>query len=206
MEIAKLIPEYLRVIISWPLVAIVALWLFKGQIRTVLNHLVEAIGRIKQVDVAGTSVVLERLKAEVVPKAPEQESLSAKLELSVSTGAYSTDRRGVFLEVGIANRTNEADQALEWKLAFEAQRAELTPSQPLANILTQVPWWPLPTADIPAKKFVQGTLFFPGSGLLACLNREPLSGRLTVRTFLGHELTSDIKLYRMATLQQNSNL
>lgn len=204
MEIAKLIPDYLRAIISWPLVIIIVVWLFRPEVKLVLSRLIEAIDRIKQVDMPGLSLVLDRLKAEVVPKNSQQDA--TKLEMTVSTGAYSTDRRGVFLEVGIANRTDEADQVLEWKLSFEAQRAELTPSRPLANILTQVPWWPLPTADIPAKKFVQGTLFFPGSGLLACLDREPLSGRLTVRTFLGHELTSDIKLYRMSTLQQNPNL
>ncbi|HEY6465282.1 MAG TPA: hypothetical protein VIY69_04775 [Candidatus Acidoferrales bacterium] len=201
VEIAKLIPEYLRAVISWPLVAIVALLLFQRQIRRVVDHLIAAIERIRQIDVAGITVVLERLKGEVVPKEE-----SKKLELTVSTGAYSTDHRGVFLEVGIANRTDESDQVLEWKLSFEAERAELTPTRPRANLLTQVPWWDLPTADIPANKFVQGTLFFPGSGLAACLNREPVLGRLTARTFHRHELSSDVKVYLMTTLQKNPNL
>jgi len=168
-----------------------------------LTRLIEAIERIKRVDVAGLSLILDRLKAEVVPKTGQPEE---KLELTVSTGAYSTDHRGVFFEVGIANRTDQADQVLAWKLSFESQRMELTPTRPFANLSLQVPWLDLPTAEIPAQKFVQGTLFFPGSGLAACMNREPLSGRLTARTFRRHELTSDVKVYLMTTLQKNPDL
>jgi hypothetical protein len=204
VEVSKLILDYVKAMV-WPLVVVFSICLFRKNIEVL-------IGRIKKFDTFGVSVeVGESMVSEAKPKAigepPAKSESQAEIELSVSTGGYSSDYRAIFLVVGITNRGNESDQVITWKLYFQSQDVELEPTPAPPNLVSGVPWWPSPLVKIPANEFVQGGLFFRGrKALQEGLPKEPLSGKLVAKTLHGKELTQDVKVYRLSTLQQNPAL
>jgi hypothetical protein len=207
MDIAKLVLDYIKAILVWPLITIISIWIFRKEMRVLLEHLAGLIDRIKKADFAGVSLALsDRLAGEVVPH-PSQSESATQLEFSASTGGYSTDYRAIFIVVGITNRTQEADQVVEWKFSIPSEHVELDPGPAPSNILPEIPMWSATLVDIPPHKFIRGTLFFRGRGVLPeVLPHEPLLGRLTARTLYGKELSSEVKVYSLSTLQQNPPL
>lgn len=202
VEYVKLIPDYLRAVISWPLVVVFVVVLFRKEIRGILSRVMELLERIKKVGVSSLSVELvDRLRGESARKISQDDN--RPLELSVSEGGYSNDYRAIIVVASIANRGEKEEQVISWKLSFPSERIELEPSAAPSNTLPAIPWWPTPTADIPANKLTQGTLFFRGrGGLQTGLPREPLVGNLTAETLHGDRLSSDVEVYKLSTLQK----
>jgi len=143
----------------------------------------------------------QQLLSEAKPT-PQVEPPSTDISLSVSSGAYSTDYRAIFLVAGIANPTNQPDQVVNWTLSFPKLGIELEPTPAPHNLIGGVPWWPSPMVKLPTNELIQGSLYFRGTGVLAeGLPEEPLHGRVTATTLHGKTLTHDVEIYRMATLQ-----
>jgi hypothetical protein len=206
MEITKLALEYLRAILVWPLVAALALWFFRKEVCMLLVRLADVIDRIKKADFAGVSLELSELASQATPKVARSEQ-APDLELSASTGGYSTDYHAIIVVLGIANRGEKPDQVVAWKLTFDSQHLELEPGPAPANVRSTPAWWRPPTVEIPPNRFIQGTLFFHGrDALQEDLPREPLLGRLTARTLHGKDLASDLRVYRLSTLRENPSL
>jgi hypothetical protein len=209
MEIAKLIPDYLRAILSWPLLTAFLIWIFSRELRLLLHRLIDLIEQIKKVNVSGLSVeLIDRLQSESVSKISEHDSQTRKaLELSASTGGHSRHYRAIIIAVSIANRSDDADQILGWKLSLPSEHVELAAGAAPPNLLAEFPWWSSPTQDIPANRLIQGTLFFRSRDVLpAVLPHEPLAGHLTAETFQGKKLACAVKVYNFATLQHNPSL
>lgn len=194
--------EYVKALIAWPVVAIIAGLVFRKQIRSLLEGLRSLLDRIKKVDAFGVSAELgEHLLKEAKP-APQIESAAATIELSVSSGAYSTDYRAIMLVVGIANRTTQPDQIVTWKLSFSSLNLELEPTAAPHNLIGGIPWWSSPLVKLPANELIQGSLYFRAKKELAKgLPEEPLSGELKAITLHRTSLTQKVMIYRLATLQ-----
>jgi hypothetical protein len=208
VEISKLLLEYFKVIVTWPLVATFSILLFRKELCGLLTQLGDVLSRINKADFPGISLDLsERMASQAKPK-PSPGQSPPDFELSASLGGYSTEKRGIFIVVGIANRSGKPDQVLEWKLSFPVEPLNLEPSPFPGNIVSTVALWSDPNIEIPANRFVQGELFFRGRGSLeqGALPKEPLLGRITARTLHGHELTSDVRVYYLNTLRQNPSL
>jgi hypothetical protein len=207
VEIAKLVLDFLKAVLVWPLVAAFSIWLFRKEVRILLARLVGVVDRIKKADFPGVSLELSELLASQAKPKISQTEPTPELELSASTGGYSIDYRAIVIVVGITNRTDKADQVLGWRLSLPSEHLELAPSPAPPNTLPKIPWWSAPTIEIPPNKFIQGTLFFRGRDTLQVdLPKEPVLGRLTANTLHGKELVSDVKVYRLSTLQQNPSL
>lgn len=203
--VARMILEYLKVLISWPVVAVFLAVFFRASIRSLFDRIQEA--KLP----GGPSLVLRELTNAAKPKLSEGQSpdttKSAPLELSVSPGAYSTERRAIFVVVGITNRGSVPDQITSWKLSFSSLALTLEPTAAPGNLLPTAPFWSDPLIRIQPVEFVRGTLFFRGEGVLQeNIPEEPLQGRLTATTVNQLELSSDIRVYRMVTLQQHPEL
>lgn len=202
MDAVKMSLEYLKVLATWPFVVFIAVLIFNRQIRALLVGLRSLLDRIKKVEGFGMSAELsEQLLKQAVP-APQLEAAAPGVELSVSAGAYSTDYRAIFVIAGIANRTNEPDQVVRWKLSFPKLNIELEPTPAPHNLIGGVPWWPSPMVRLPPGELVQGSLYFRGIGVLAeGLPEEPLHGKVTAITLHGKTLTQDVEIFQLATLQ-----
>jgi hypothetical protein len=203
-EIARIILEFLKVLITWPVAVVVLALLFRHEIRSLVR-------RVKKANLpGGISVVLSELAKGAKPKPSDIQSStveSSPLELSVSPGAYSKDFRAVFVVVGLTNRGTAPDQITSWKLCFPSLNLSLEPTSAPPNLIPEIPMWSNPLIRIQPTEFIQGTLFFRGAGILSNeLPEEPLSGRLVATTVKRLELSVDIQLYRMSTLQQNPRL
>jgi hypothetical protein len=201
MESVKITLELLR-LISWPIVTILALIVFHKQIRSVLEGIRPLLDRIKKADAFGISVELaEQLVNEAKPS-PQVEASLSDIELSVSTGAYSTDYRAIFLVVGLSNRTEQSDQVITWQLSFPSLGIQLGPTAAPQNLGGGVPWLASPMVKLPANELVQGSLFFKGKGAIAeAIPEEPLRGRVDAETLHGKKLSQDVEIYRLTTLQ-----
>lgn len=173
----KLVLEYLKVLLSWPVLVAFILFLFRKELRSLLD-------RIKKLDAFGISAELaERLASEAKPSPQVDAKAAPDIQLSVSTGGYYTDYHAVFLVVGITNRTDKLDQIVSWKLIFPSLNIELEPTAAPHNLVGGVPWWSSPLVELPPNRFIQGSLFFRGKGTLADgLPEEPLQRRCTVRS------------------------
>lgn len=202
MDAAQMVLEYVKVLIAWPVVAILAGLVFRKQLGSLLEGLRSLLDRIKKLDAFGVSAeVGEQLLKEAKP-APQIEAAAASIDLSVSNGAYSTDYRAIILVVGIANRTDQPDQIVSWRLAFLSLNLELEPTLAPHNLMGGVPWWSSPLVKLPPNELIQGSLYFRGKGALADgLPDEPLRGRVTATTLHGKTLAQDVEIYRLATLQ-----
>jgi hypothetical protein len=209
--LANVILEYIKVL-AWPLIVIVSLILFRKDIVTVIH-------RISKFDIFGVSAELrERLVEEATPApsaSPKSASNSTNLEeqaekdieLSASTGAYSSDYRAILLVIGITNRGDKPDQVVSWKLHFPALDIELEPTSAPANLIPGIPWWASPLVKIPANEFIQGSLFFRGrKALQHALPTEPLAGELTAHTLRGQTLSRVVTVYSLSTLQAEPGL
>ena len=142
MDIAKLALEFTKALLSWPVVTIVGLLVFRIQIVALLDALRSLIDRIKKVDAFGVSAeVGEQLLQEAKP-APLLEAAPERVALSVSSGAYSTDYRAIFIVASLSNPTEQADQVVSWKLRFPTLSIELAPTPAPSNLIGGVPWWP----------------------------------------------------------------
>jgi|SRR5579871_2474675 len=188
--------EYLRVVISWPVVAALALFLFRKELRSLLD-------RVNKANAFGVSIELgERLANEAKPSPTDSVGGQTTIEMSVSSGAYSRDYRALFVVVGLANRTSQQDQVIKWKVKFESLNLELEPTSAPPNLVGGVPWWSSPMVTLPPHEFVQGTLFFRGTGpLREGLPTEPLRGMLFAETLHGKQLSQQVQVYWLATLQ-----
>jgi hypothetical protein len=202
MDAAKVTLEFVKVLFSWPVVAVVVLLAFREQIRSLLDGLRFLVDRIKKVDAFGISAELgEQLLKEAKP-APQIEATHSGIELSVSSGAYSTDHRAIFLVAGLANPTDQPDQVVTWKLGFPTLNIELEPTRAPHNLIGGVPWWHSPMVKLPPNELVQGSLYFRGVGVLAeGLPEEPLNGTVAATTLHGKILSQPVEVYRIATLQ-----
>jgi hypothetical protein len=198
MEIAKLILDYIKTLV-WPIVVMASVFLFRKKIESLID-------RIKAVKFREFSAELgEVMISEARPKAT-REPLE-KIELAVSTGGYSEQYRAIFLVVGIANREGTTDQIVSWQLSVPSLGVELEPTPAPPNLVPGVPWWESPLIELPPNKFVQGSLFFKGKKTLQDgLPQEPLAGRLLAKTLRGRELSRDVMVYRLSTLQANPSL
>jgi len=207
VDTAKLVLDYFKAIVVWPLVAAFTIYLFRKEIRTVLARLADALERIRKADFLGISLALsQQMVSEATPKVSESKP-ALELELSTSAGGYSKDYRAILIVVGIANRSDKADQVISWKLSFPSIAVELDPTAAPPSTIPPKPWWSAPNVEIQPNKFVQGTLFFRGRDALQDgLPDEPLLGRLTARTLHGKELAKDVKVYYLLTLQRNPSL
>lgn len=210
MEIAKLVLDYLKAVVVWPLVAVFSIWFFRKEVHTVLERLADLIDRVKKANFAGLSLEMyERMANQAKPRISQGGS-ATELELSASVGGYSTEYRAIFVVVGITNRTDEADQVVEWKLHFPDEAVELEPSPAPPNIVSPVRRWSESTVEIPANRFIQGTLFFRGRDVLQqalqAAPLEPLVARLSATTLHEKKLESQVKVYLLSTLQQNPAL
>jgi len=192
----KLVLEYLKVLLSWPVVAAFILFLFRKELSSVLD-------RIKKLDALGISAELsEQLANEAKPTAQADPQAASDIQLSVSTGAHSNDYHAIFLVVGIANRTDKPDQVVAWQLSFPSLNIDLEPTAAPHNLVGGVPWWSYPLVELPPNRFIQGSLFFRGKGTLADgLPEEPLPGRIVAETLHGKKLSEEVEVYRLATLQ-----
>lgn len=208
---ANVILEYIKVL-AWPLTVIFSLSLFRKDIAIVIH-------RISKVDIFGVSAELrEKLVEEATPtmsagtksasnSANMEEQAEKNIELSASTGAYSSDYRAILLVIGITNRGDKADQVVSWKLHFPALNVELEPTSAPANLIPGIPWWASPLVKIPANEFIQGSLFFRGRKTLQHgLPTEPLAGELTARTLTGHTLSRVVTVYSLSALQAERGL
>lgn len=208
---ANIVLEYVKALV-WPLTVIFSLILFRKDIAAVID-------RIRKVDIFGVSAELrEKLVEEAKPEIPIRheatsnvpnlkEETEEDIELSVSTGAFSNDYRAILLVIGIANRANNADQVVSWKLHFPSLSIELEPTPAPANLIPGIPWWASPLVKIPGNEFVQGSLFFRGrKALQHGLPTEPLAGELTARTLMGRTLSRAVTVYNLSTLQANPGL
>jgi hypothetical protein len=206
MDVVKVTLEFVKVLFSWPVVAVVVVLVFRKQIRSLLDGLRFLVDRIKKVDAFGVSAELgEQLLKEAKP-APQIEAAQTGIELSVSSGAYSTDYRAIFLVVGLANPTDQPDQVVTWKLGFRTLNIELEPTPAPHNLIGGVPWRPSPMVKLPPNELVQGSLYFRGVGVLADgLPEEPLNGSVTATTLHGKTLSQPVEIYRMATLQARAS-
>ncbi len=188
--------EYLRVVISWPVVTAFSLFLFRRELGSLLD-------RILRVNAFGVSIELgERLASEARPSPARSPKGQEPMEMSVSSGAYSRDYRALFVVVGLANRTGQPDQVVKWRLTFEPLNLELEPTSAPPNLVGGVPWWSSPMVRLPPNEFIQGSLYFRGTGPLANgLPTEPLSGTLVAETLHGERLSQQVQVYWLATLQ-----
>jgi hypothetical protein len=202
MDATKVVLEFLKVLISWPVVAVIGMLRFQKQIRALVEEIRSLLGRIKKLDVFGVSVeVAEQLLQEAKPSR-QKKGAGSDIELSVSSGAYSTDYRAIFVVVGIANRGDRPDQVVSWQLSFPNLNIELEPTLAPHNLVGGVPWWPSPLVKLPPDELVQGSLFFRGRGTLnEGLPDEPLRGKVVAGTLHGKTLSQDVEVYRLATLQ-----
>jgi hypothetical protein len=129
------------------------------------------------------------------------------IQLTVHTGAYSEDKRAVFVVVDIANRGETADQIIEWSLRFDSLDLALVPSKAPTNLVMPIPEWSSLLVKIAANEFIQGTLFFKDVGKLAEeLPREPLIGMLTAKNLHGKTFARNVQVYRLVTLMNNPAL
>jgi hypothetical protein len=223
VEIAKLVLEYLKSVVSWPLVAVFSLLFFQKEIRALLQQIVELIGSIKKIEISSGKVAIERQISQQVihelqrrisqsESAVEESKSKAEreLEFSAPTGGYSTEYRAIFVVASITNRTNQADQVVAWKLVFPEYDIELEPTPAPLNIVSPVRRWSESTVEIPANRFIQGTLFFRGRDVLQqalqAAPLEPLLARLSATTLHEKKLESKVKVYLLSTLQQNPSL
>jgi hypothetical protein len=192
----KLVLEYLKVLLSWPVAVAFILFLFRKELRSLLD-------RIKKLDAFGISAELgEQLVSEAKPTPQADAQAASEIDLSVSTGGYSNDYHAIFLVVGITNRTDKPDQVISWRLSFPSLNIELEPTAAPHNLVGGVPWWPSPLVELPPNKFIQGSLFFRGKGPLAeSLPDEPLHGRIVAETLHRKKLSQEVEVYRLATLQ-----
>lgn len=194
--------EFLKAIISWPVVVVLGLLVFRRHVASLLEGVRSLLDRIKKADLFGVSVELaEQLVNQTRPPLPTVASAS-DITLSVSEGAYSTDYHAIFLMAGVANRTNEPDQVVRWQLSFPSLDVELEPVAAPSNLVSGVPWWASPLVKLPAHEFIRGSLFFRGKGILAeRLPEEPLHGKVVAETLQGRKLSQDLDVYRLVTLQ-----
>jgi hypothetical protein len=206
VDIAKLVLDYVKALIAWPLVAVLSILLFRREVCTLLSRLADVIDRIKKAGIPGFSVELfDSMTNQAKPESLMSKQGSA-FELSVSTGGYSEDYRAIIVVVGITNRTDKPNQVVKWKLRIPSENLELEPTAPPPNTVPTVPWWSSPAVDVPPNKLIQGTLFFRGrNALQAGLPKEPLVARLTATT-LNEEWEKETKIYKLLTLQQNPAL
>lgn len=195
-DLARQGVEYLRILISWPVVAVFALFLFRKEVRALLNG-------INKANAFGVSIELgERLANEAKPSATDSFAGQTTIDMSVSSGGYSRDYRALFVVVGLANRSGQPDQVIKWKITFESLNLELEPTSAPPNLVGGVPWWSSPMVKLPPDELVQGTLFFRGTGPLAeGLPAEPLRGKLFAETLHGKQLSQQVQVYSLATLQ-----
>lgn len=202
MDSAKMTLEFLKVLISWPVVAAIGLLVFRKQIRALVESIRSLLDRIKKLEAFGLAAeVGEQLLKEAKPSLQTEGAMSG-IELSVSSGAYSTAYRAIFLVVGIANRGDQPDQVVSWQLSFPALSIELEPTPAPHNLVGGVPWWASPMVKLPPHELVQGSLFFRGEGALEeGLSAEPLHGKVVAGTLHGKTLSRDVEIYRLATLQ-----
>ncbi len=207
MEIFKTIVELLKGL-AWPSVVIVLVMLFRKELR-------ELIRRIKKAEFPGGSFeIFDKLREQTEPSAlrdpvnnapgavtPTDEVTSPDIEMSVSSGAYSTDYHAILLAIGLTNRTERADQIVGWVLTFPSIGIELRASSPPRNLIGPVPWWDLPR--IPANEFVRGTLFFKDKGKIeeALGHEEPMQAELRAETLHGKHLKTPVPVSRIITLQ-----
>lgn len=208
MEIFKTIVELCKSI-AWPIVTVVLVAMFHKEFRDLLR-------RIKKAEFAGASVELnEKLAEEAKPSAssvspgvtsgiipPVPEEAAPKIEMSVSSGAYSTDYHAVLLAVGLTNRGQRADQIVDWILIFTTTGIEFKPSAPPGNLIGPAPWWELP--KVSADEFVRGALFFRDQGQVEYMLRheEPLQAELRATTLHGQQLNTPVRVSRITTLQK----
>ena len=202
MDSAKMTLELLKVLISWPAVAVIGLLVFRKQIGALVESIRSLLDRTKKFHAFGVSAELgEQLLKEAKPSL-QIEGAAADMELSVSSGAYSTDYRAIFLVAGIANRGDQPDQVVSWQLSFPVLSIELEPTPAPHNLVGGVPWWSSPLVKLPPHELVQGSLFFRGKGALEeGLSAEPLRGKVVAGTLHGKTLSKDVGIYRLATLQ-----
>ena len=202
MDAAKMTLEFVKVLISWPVVVVIGLLIFRKQIRALVEGIRSLLDRVKKLDAFGVSAeVGEQLLKEAKPSL-QIEGSASEIELSVSSGAYSTDYRAIVLVVGIANRGDQPDQVVNWQLSFQALNIELEPTPAPHNLIGGVPWWASPLVKLPPHELVQGSLFFRGKGSLEeGLSEEPLHGKVVAGTLHGKTLSRDVEIYRLATLQ-----
>jgi hypothetical protein len=202
MDFAKMTLEFVKVLVSWPAVALVGLLVFRNEIRALVESIRSLLDRIKKLDAFGVSAdVGERLLKEAKPSL-DVGAAAPDIELSASSGAYSTDYRAIFLVVGIANRGDQQDQVVSWQLSFPALNIGLEPTPAPHSLVGGVPWWASPMVKLPPHEFVQGSLFFRGKGALGeGLPEEPLHGKVLAATLHGKTLSRDVAIYRLATLQ-----
>jgi hypothetical protein len=202
MDIAKIALEFAKVLFSWPVVVIIAGLIFQRQIRSLLDGLRFLLDRVKSVDAFGVSAeIAEQLLKEAKPP-PQIETAQPGIELSVSSGGYSTDHRAIFLVASVSNSTDRPDQVVTWKVSFPTLNIELEATPAPHNLVSGVPWWASPMVKLPPNELVQGSLYFRGVGVLAeGLPEEPLHGNVTATTLHGKNLSQPVEVYRMATLQ-----
>jgi hypothetical protein len=194
-EVVKEVLEYLRVVISWPVLIAFSLLLLRRQLCSLLD-------RIKKVDAFGQSFEFFDIGRYQANEAKPSPADQAAIEMSVSSGAYSRDYRALFVVVGLSNRTNQQDQVIQWRLTFESLNLELEPTSAPPNLVGGVPWWSSPMVKLPPNEFIQGSLYFRGTGPLAeGLPTEPLRGTVAVETLHGKQLSQPVRVYWLATLQ-----
>jgi hypothetical protein len=174
----------------------------RKQIRYLLEGIRLLLERIKKVDLLGGSVELTQ---QLVNQARPPLQIGAgrsDITSSIATGAYSTDYHAIVLVAGVANPTDHPDQVVRWKLSFPSLGIDLDPISAPQNLVGGVPWWPSPMVKLPANELVQRSLFFRGRGILAeGLPEEPLRERVVAETLRGKELSQDVEVYRVVTLQ-----
>ncbi|MBZ5725156.1 MAG: hypothetical protein LAP87_09185 [Acidobacteriia bacterium] len=206
MDVVKIALEFAKVLLSWPVVAIIAGLVFQKQIRSLLEGLRLLLNRVNKVGAFGVSAeVGEKLRNQATP-APQIEAAQTGIQLSVSSGAYSTEEHAILLVASLSNPTDQPDQVVTWRLSFPTLSIELEPASAPRHLIGGVPWWPSPMVKLPPNEIVQGSLYFRGVGKLAeGLPEEPLRGNLTATTLHGKTLIQPVEIYWMSTLQARAN-
>jgi hypothetical protein len=156
MDIAKVALEFVKALLAWPVAAVIIALVFLKQLRALLDGLRFLLDRVNKVNAFNVSVDLGQQLLNEAKPTPEIEPTSTGISLSVSSGAYSTDYRAIFLVAGIANPTDQPDQMVSWKLSFPTLGIELEPTPAPNNLIGGVPWWPSPMVKVPTNELTQG--------------------------------------------------
>jgi hypothetical protein len=115
MQISRIVLGCVQAIILWPVVVVIAGLVLRRQIASLLEGLRTLMGRVKRVYSFGISSEVSELLLNEATAVPQIEApIAADMELSVSSGAYSTGFRAITVAVGIANPTEQPDQIVNW--------------------------------------------------------------------------------------------
>jgi hypothetical protein len=129
---------------------------------------------------------------------------SPALTLEIRGVAYTTEYRGVIIQVDIGNRDTDAHQITRCSLEIPSLGMTLEHVPGPQHLIGGPPWLPRAPISLEPRKPTRGSLFFPaGMGPLRDgLPEEPLPAKLRVDFFLEPAIEREVEICTFETLEK----